>query len=192
MNPIDILKDILKQSAARVQTHCSELLITEKYVYKIKLPVYYGFLDYRELKQRRACSIMEVELNSRFSHDVYLGVFKIVQAQGGSGYELVGLDNSLPAIEYVVKMRRIDDAQFFSNIIKEEYCGNEYMRTVGFLLAERLLSAENAQDEVEGMDPYQLVRFNTLENFDQLREIAPQHLDKRFHFVEHITRRFLQ
>ncbi|MDR2401015.1 MAG: AAA family ATPase [Deferribacteraceae bacterium] len=189
MRPIDILKGIIGEGAV-VETHCSQVLITKKFVYKIKRPVYFGFLDYRELKQRRACSVMEVELNNRFSKDVYLGVFKIVQRE--DKYALVELDNSLPAVEYVVKMRKIENYAFLTNILNQKYCNQNYLRGIGILLARRLSMAENAPAEVDGMDPYELVRFNTLENFDQLREIAPDMLDKRFRFVENITRRFLK
>jgi aminoglycoside phosphotransferase family enzyme/predicted kinase len=189
MNPIEILKGIVGDGKV-VETHCSQVLITKNFVYKIKRPVYFGFLDYRELKQRRACSVMEVELNSRFSKNVYLGVYKIVQRQ--DGYELVELDNTLPALEYVVKMRKIEEKYFLSSIINEKYCDHEYMRATGYYLAEKLVRLERAPDKVDDMDGFELVSFNALENFDQLKEIAPDLLDKRFRFVENATRRVLK
>jgi aminoglycoside phosphotransferase family enzyme/predicted kinase len=189
MNLIEILKSVVGAGKV-VETHCSQVLITKKFVYKIKRPVYFGFLDYRELKQRRACSVMEVELNSRFSKDVYLGVYKIVQRQ--EGYELAELGNTLPALEYVVKMRKIEEKFFLSSIVKRKYCDHDYMRGVGYYLAEKLAKLENAPDVVDDMDGFELVSFNALENFDQLKQVAPDLLDKRFRFVESATRRILK
>jgi aminoglycoside phosphotransferase family enzyme/predicted kinase len=191
MEPIDILKSIVG-GGETAETHASVVLITDEFVYKIKKPVYFGFLDYRQLKQRRACCVMEIELNRRFCSDVYLGVLKIVQNIGGDGYALAELDNTLPAVEYVVKMRRIKEKSFLTNYLKTGDCDTTFMKAIGFMLANRLVKIENAPETVEDRDAYKLVKYNTLENFDQMNEAAPEFLDGRFHFVEHIARRFLK
>ena len=60
-----------------VQTHISTVFIGDKFVYKIKKPVNFGFLDFSTLDKRLFYCKQEVELNNRFSKGVYLGVFPV-------------------------------------------------------------------------------------------------------------------
>ena len=62
-----------------MQTQMSFAFLTDEYVYKVKKPVDFGFLDYTTLEKRRFYCQREVELNRRLSPDVYLGVVKITQ-----------------------------------------------------------------------------------------------------------------
>jgi prolyl-tRNA editing enzyme YbaK/EbsC (Cys-tRNA(Pro) deacylase) len=59
------------------QTHCSYVLFAAPYVYKVKKPVNFGFLDFSTIEKRRYFSEREVELNKRLSPEVYLGVVPI-------------------------------------------------------------------------------------------------------------------
>src|SRR3989304_2727458 len=47
-----------------VQTHASHVFIVPPYVYKIKKPVNFGFLDFSTLDKRKYYCEKEVELNS--------------------------------------------------------------------------------------------------------------------------------
>ncbi|MDR0454587.1 MAG: AAA family ATPase [Deferribacteraceae bacterium] len=170
-----------------VHTHASAVLITENYVYKIKKPVYFGFLDYRQAKQRRAYSILEKELNARYSEDIYMEVLKIIQKK--DKYELAPAESSLPALEYVLKMRRIPDDEFLSSLIGG--MGTEQMENIGFEVACRLSGAERSPEIVDDMGPYDLIAFNARENFSQLKEAAPELTDKRVLFAERVTEEFL-
>ena len=49
------------------QTHISNVFIGDKFVYKIKKAVNFGFLDFSTLEKRKYYCEKEVELNSRFS-----------------------------------------------------------------------------------------------------------------------------
>ena len=53
------------------QTHISYLLFTPRFVYKIKKPVDFGFLDFTTLDKRRHFCHEEVRLNRRLAPDVY-------------------------------------------------------------------------------------------------------------------------
>ena len=57
-----------------VQTHISMVLVCDRYVYKIKKEVDFGFLDFSTLEKRRYYCEQEVRLNQRLSRDIYLGV----------------------------------------------------------------------------------------------------------------------
>ncbi len=84
-----------------IETHISWVLLTGRYVYKIKKPVNFGFLDFSSLEKRRFYCDEELRLNRRLAPDWYLDVAAITGSVerprwGGQG----------PAIEYAVKMRQ--------------------------------------------------------------------------------------
>ena len=56
------------------ETHISWVFLTGDYVYKIKKPVDFSFLDYSTLERRKDFCEREVALNRRLAPDVYLGV----------------------------------------------------------------------------------------------------------------------
>src|SRR5438067_232063 len=65
-----------------IQTHASYLLIAAPYVYKVKKPVNFGFLDFSSLEKRRHFCKREVMLNRRLCSGIYLGVIPIFLGAG--------------------------------------------------------------------------------------------------------------
>ena len=55
------------RSVSLVQTHISMVFVADKYVYKIKKPVDFGFLDFRTLEKRAYYCLQEVALNRRLA-----------------------------------------------------------------------------------------------------------------------------
>jgi aminoglycoside phosphotransferase family enzyme/predicted kinase len=92
-----------------VQTHASYVFLAGRYVYKIKKPVDFGFLDFSTLARRRRFCGREVELNRRLAPDVYLDVVAIRRAGRGLTLEADGRP-----VEYAVRMRRLSAAGFAS------------------------------------------------------------------------------
>jgi len=86
-----------------IETHISWLFLTDRYVYKLKKPVEFAFLDFTNLQARQRACEEEVRINKRLAYQVYFGVLPITVEQTG---ELV-LDGSGRPIDYVVKMRRL-------------------------------------------------------------------------------------
>lgn len=56
------------------ETHISVVYLTENFVLKFKKPVQYPFIDQKSLYNRKLNCFREVNLNSRISPDIYLGV----------------------------------------------------------------------------------------------------------------------
>ena len=54
------------------ETHISKVFLTGDFVYKLKKPVDFGFLDFTTLEKRHHYCKQEVLLNQRLSQDVYL------------------------------------------------------------------------------------------------------------------------
>lgn len=59
------------------ETHISIVFLAGEFAYKIKKPIKTVFLDYSSLKLRRDHCEKEVQLDSRFAYDLYLGVVPI-------------------------------------------------------------------------------------------------------------------
>lgn len=86
------------------ETHSGVVLFLGDLAYKFKKPVDLGFLDFRDRDQRRRVCEREVELNSRLSPDVYLGVGGLVDPSG--------------VAEPAVVMRRLPDEYRLSSLIQ--------------------------------------------------------------------------
>ena len=54
------------KAVALVQTHISWVFIGDEYVYKVKKPVDFGFLDFTTLEKRKFFTYEERRLNKRF------------------------------------------------------------------------------------------------------------------------------
>ncbi len=90
-----------------VETHASWVLLTGKFVYKLKKPVRFPFLDFSTLELREHFCREELRCNRRFAPSLYLDVVPVGRVAGrlavGAGDDLV---------EWAVKMRQFPaDAQ---------------------------------------------------------------------------------
>ena len=97
-----------------IETHISWVLLTGDYVYKVKKPVNFGFLDFSTLAQREHFCREEVRLNRRIAPDLYLDVIAVTGSEdaptlGGEG----------PAIEYMVKTRQFRQQDLLSNLQRD-------------------------------------------------------------------------
>jgi len=94
-----------------IQTHVSYVLLTGTYVYKIKKPVNYGFLDFSTLEKRQHFSQEELRLNQRGASELYLEVLPITQV--GEQFQLGGAGE---AVEYAVKLLQFPQEGLFTNL----------------------------------------------------------------------------
>jgi len=115
-----------------LETHMSWLFFTDRYVYKLKKPLRYEFLDFSTVAARQRNCQDEVRLNRRLSQDVYLGTVPLtVDAEcnmqlGGDG----------PAIDWLVKMRRLPSDQGLDRRIKSHTVSAEDIINLALILAE--------------------------------------------------------
>jgi len=97
-----------------IQTHISYVFLTDEYVYKIKKPVDFGFLNYSTLGRRRYYCHREVKLNSLLCEDTYLGVVPI--RRRGKGFVVGGKEGRV--VEYAVWMRRLPEGRMLNRLIE--------------------------------------------------------------------------
>ena len=90
-----------------IETHISWVLLGEQFVYKIKKPVQFDFLDFSSLEKRRYFCERELILNQRFSKDMYLSVLPITQDVEGH----FDINGKGAVVDYALQMKRMDSEQ---------------------------------------------------------------------------------
>lgn len=96
-----------------IETHISWLIVCDQFVYKIKKPVHYSFLDFSTLELRKHFCIREIELNKRLTQNMYLNVQPIRKWQQ---IFIMGGNKGTMA-DYAVKMNRIDREKQMDNLL---------------------------------------------------------------------------
>lgn len=170
-----------------VETHISWLFLTGRFVYKVKKPVNFGFLDFTALEGRRHFCHEEVRLNRRLSPDVYLGVVEVVRR--GGRYALYGAGE---VVDYAVRMRQLPGDRWLSVLLERGQAGEAEVRRVARRIARFHRSAETGP-EVTRTGALETVRFNAEENFRQTEPYIGRTLDRPlYERVRAYTRAFLE
>lgn len=148
-----------------VQTHISMVFIADDFVYKLKKPVDFGFLDFTSLEKRRHFCHQEVRLNKRLAEDVYLGVLPVMF--DGTSHKIGGDKGEV--VEYAVKMRRIPTDCLMSVLFEQDTLRNHHLESIARILARFHAGAEQSS-EIDRYGMPDLFKVNTDENFEQTRK----------------------
>ncbi len=149
----------LPEAITLSQTHISYLLFTPEFVYKIKKPVDFGFLDFTTLEKRRHFCFEEVRLNRRLAPDVYIGVVEITSRDGR-----VYMEGTGETIEYAVKMRRLRPETILEETL--DIVTEKTIASIAETIAAFHKGAET-NEEISGFGAPEVIRRNTEENFSQ-------------------------
>ena len=108
-------------SAETIETHISRVYLTDKFAYKQKKPVNFGFVDYTTLEKRISFAKRELSLNRRACSGIYLDLVELRQKKDKqfTGFK----DGRL--IDVFVRMRRVDSGRFLNNILKSNQTASE-------------------------------------------------------------------
>ena len=87
-----------------IETHISWVILCDQFVYKIKKPVHYSFLDFSTLEMRKHFCEREIELNKRLTDNIYLDVQPVNEWQGC--FIIGGKDGTIT--DYSVRMHKLD------------------------------------------------------------------------------------
>ncbi|SFD88412.1 hypothetical protein SAMN05518672_103685 [Chitinophaga sp. CF118] len=87
-----------------IETHISWVLVCDNFVFKIKKPVCYSFLDFATLEKRKYYCEKEIELNKRLTGDMYIDVQPVCEM---CGCYSIGNDGG-EIIDYAVRMHKLD------------------------------------------------------------------------------------
>jgi uncharacterized protein len=148
------------------QTHVSLLFITDNFVYKIKKPVDFGFLNFTTLDRRRFYCNEEVVLNRRLCPDVYLDVVEVRASPHGAT-----IDGEGTIIDYAVKMKRLPEERMLDRLLREGNVSPDDIIKIARTIADFHRNAERNSD-IAGFGSLEVLQRNWLENFQQLSELA--------------------
>ena len=147
-----------------IQTHASFLFIAGPFVYKVKKPVNFGFLDFSTLEKRRHYCEREITLNRRLTSGIYLGVLPISIRRGHFTFGENG-----HVVEYAIKMRKLSEPRFLNRLIETNEVTEENMHRIASVLKE-FYEAQHPTTEIESWGRIDRLRISTDENFRQTKE----------------------
>lgn len=147
------------------QTHISFVFLTEKFVYKVKKSVDFGFLDFSTLEKRRLFCEKELELNKRLCGDMYLEVVPVTKS------DVIRVGGEGEAVEYAVKMRRIPENKIMTRLLEEGKVDEPLIDRIARIIAEFHGKTGTGKDIAE-FGTLQIVETNWRENFEQTENVV--------------------
>ncbi|MBD1842400.1 AAA family ATPase [Cyanobacteria bacterium FACHB-63] len=151
----------VKDTIELVQTHVSYVFLTGDYVYKLKKPVNFGFLDYSTLEKRKHFCDEELRLNQRGAAELYLGVLPVTQA--GEKFVLGG-DGEV--VDYVVKMQQFPQEALLSEMYDRGELTEQHLIDLAKVLAAFHQSAPT-NDYILSFGEVSQIRQAIDENYEQ-------------------------
>ncbi|MFH2012620.1 MAG: AAA family ATPase [Pseudomonadota bacterium] len=147
-----------------VQTHAAYVIILPPYVYKVKKPVNFGFLDFTTLEKRHYFLKREIELNQRLCPEIYVDVVPISLSKKklifGEGEEVV---------EFALKMHKLTDQHFLKQLIKQGNIRTEDLDRV-ILKLKSFYESQTPKEEISRWGRIEKLKISTNENFRQIED----------------------
>lgn len=169
------------------ETHISKVFLTGSFVYKVKKPVDFGFLNFSTPERRRHWCEQEILLNRRLSQGVYLGVVRITKEPAG-----FALNGSGEPVEYAVKMRQLPRERQMLELLRRQALTLAMIDDLARVFARFASSARSGPD-IERMGSVAVIQANTEENFSQTEPFVGDLLDRdKFLFARKAVRDFLR
>lgn len=170
-----------------IQTHISFIFITDKFVYKVKKPVDFGFLDFATLEKRKYHCEQELLLNRRLSPNVYLSVQPVTE---DNGRLYIGGKGRI--IDYAVKMEKLPMDKLMLKLLKENKLTPSMVVEVAKKIAEFHEQAETSA-EIAKFGKVGLIKKNTDENFEQTKKyIGKTITEDQFNEIKKYTNAFYE
>jgi uncharacterized protein len=147
-----------------IQTHISFVLLAGAYVYKIKKPVDFGFLNFSTLPRRRYYCFHEIALNRRLCSGVYLDVVPIWL--DGDTIRLGSRRRHGRIIEYAVWMKRLPSERMMDHLLESGELTTDMVEQ----LADRIADFHSTSERGPRIDRYGSpgsIARNWRENFEQ-------------------------
>src|SRR6185369_14026039 len=125
----------------RIETHASLVFLAGAHAYKLKRAVRFSYLDYSTAALREAACRAELTLNRRTAPELYLEVRPLGRdASGGLAF------GATPAVDWVLVMRRFDQAALFDRMAEGGRLTPSLMRDLADRIAAFHGAAEATRD----------------------------------------------
>ncbi len=189
-----MIEDLLKPGAfpdptsrvSLVQTHISLVFVGDKFVYKVKKPVNFGFLDFTSFEKRTFYCRQELELNRRLARDIYVDVLPI--RFDGKRYTMRSAKGEI--VDHAVKMKRISERRLMKSLYERGALTENHLVRLARTLARFHLNALRSPEIDEFGEPERF-KVNTDENFSQIQKYTGVSVEKeQLRALEEWTDRF--
>jgi uncharacterized protein len=144
------------------ETHISILIFIGEKVYKIRKPVRFAFLDFRDRADRAVDCHREVELNRRLAPDVYLGVADIV------------MDDE--PVDHMVVMRALPEERQLTSLLQSDADIGKSLDQVALTLSSFHATATRSAQIAASASPSALTH-KWVENFEEVARFVGNPLD---------------
>ncbi len=162
-----------------IQTHISWVFLTGDFVYKIKKPVDFGFLDFTTLEKRKKFCRKELEINRMFSPEIYIDVLPVNR----SDYS-IKINGPGETIDYAIKMKQLPQENLMNELLDKNLIETKTIDSIAEILTEFYSKTQTFRDP-HSIGSFETVRFNWRENFRQTRAFIGETIDqKTFEFIE--------
>lgn len=128
-----------------IETHMSVVFLTDHFVYKLKKPVQFDFLDFSTIEARRRFCTEELIINKALGGDTYLSVMPLMVYQGR-----MTLGGKGETIDWLVKMKRLPAEQTLHEAIKKGAFEHDWLQKA----ANKLVDFYIAADPISFSDPH--------------------------------------
>ncbi|MCD6265064.1 MAG: gluconokinase [Deltaproteobacteria bacterium] len=162
------------ETVSVIQTHISIVFLADEFVYKIKKPVNFGFLDFSTITKRRYYCHQEIILNRRLSKDIYIDVLPITY--DGKNY-IMGIGEG-EIVDYAVKMKRLPDKMLMKSLFFQRELNDEHLKKIAKVLARFHQKARNSSNIDKFGEP-EMFKVNTDENFAQIQKYIGTTIQQR-------------
>ncbi len=130
----------LTQGVERHETHGAIVFLAGERAYKLKRAVKFPYMDYSTAARRREMCEQELAVNRRTAPSLYLDVRTVVRTAGGAlGF---GPRDAADALDWVVVMRRFDQAALLEQMRRCDGLTSSMMTTLAETLADFHKAAE--------------------------------------------------
>ena len=162
-----------------VETHVSAVAFDGDLVHKRKKAVQFAFVDLRTPEARELMCRREVELNRRFSPDVYLGVEDVV-------------DDAGQVVDHAVLMRRMPAERRLATLVLEHHDVADCLRHVARKMAASHAAAARS-DEISSVATPEALLELWSRNLHELAPFVPDPLDpETVARIDGLARRYLE
>ena len=171
-----------------IQTHISFVFLTGDYVYKVKKPVDFGFLDFTTLEKRHYYCMEELRVNRPLAGELYLGVVPITRDESGA----IRVEGRGEVVEYAVKMVQLPQEAIMRILLQKGEVHPGDIEEIAAKVARFHAGAPRGA-EVTRWGAYEQVVKNWVQNFEQTAQLRGKEVDaQEYEALETRVRRFLR
>ncbi len=175
------------QTVELVQTHISCVFIAGDYVYKVKKPVNFGFLDFTSLEKRKFYCDEELRLNKRLAPSIYLDVVPIVRDDLGR----LSLASGQKIVDYAVRMKKLPLENMLKILLASGQADAKTMDAVAEKIA-RFHKVAQTGGAIDEMGAVKTIRHNHEENFAQTEKYIDVTIPAgQYQFIKAYVEKFL-